>query len=94
MIFLLSHIRIKIDTAELLQQFIDGQIGTVKDHVYILPGAHPHIMSLPKLFAHHKVIYNIRFEDEDENVVNIDNYGILQAVFTESTEYYSGKAKI
>lgn len=38
-------------------------------------------MSLPKQFAHHKVIHKIRFEDEDENVVNIDSFGTLQAVY-------------
>lgn len=72
--------RLRIDTPELLSQYINGHIGPGYSSVYFFPGAHPNIMSLPKLVAS---IGNVeyRFEDEHDNVVTLDPYKGVTGIF-------------
>lgn len=63
---------LSIKTPESLQQFNNGEIGAGYTAVYFFPGAHPDIMSLPKLLANNTSFVRFRFEDEDENVITLE----------------------
>lgn len=71
--------RLKIDTPELYQNFVSGLIGSGYQAIFILPGSHPNIMSLPKLFSGNTSYDSFRFEDEYDNVVTVDTIGVVKA---------------
>lgn len=69
----------KINTPDLYEKFVSGLIGTGYQDVYILPGAHPNIMSLPKLFSSNTSFDRYRFEDQHDNVVTVNTVGVVVA---------------
>lgn len=75
--------RLKIDTPELFSQFVNGHIGPDYSSVYFFPGAHPNIMSLPKLVASIGDVEYVeyRFEDEHDNVVTLHPYKGVTGIF-------------
>lgn len=70
-----------IDTPELFEKLKAGQIGTAIDEIFIKPGAHPNILSLPKEFA--DAPYAIHFVDDQNNRVFIaPKEKLVEASFT------------
>lgn len=69
-----------VNTPELLKKLKAGEIGTALDEVFIKPGAHPNILSLPKEFA--AAPYNIHFFDDQNNQIFISpKENVLDATF-------------
>lgn len=58
---------IRIDTPELYNQFVNGEIGSGYDFVDFREGAHPKIISLPIVFANHTSHKKITFDDRKYN---------------------------
>lgn len=69
-----------INTTQLYEQFNNGEIGNGYDIISVESGAHPNIMSLPKLYAN--VSYRrMKFTDEHDNEVKLSPK--LKLLFTE-----------
>lgn len=64
--------RLTINTPSLFEQFTSGQIGSGYKLINILPGSHPDILSLPRLFANNTDVDKIRFEDENNNIAYLN----------------------
>lgn len=79
-IFKIPLHRLTIDTPELYNQLVNGEIGVGYKAIYILPGAHPNILTLPKLYANHTIAHEFRFEDDDGNVVILENRDRVEAI--------------
>lgn len=69
-----------INTPQLYEQFNNGQIGNGYDIISIESGAHPNILSLPKLYANANY-RNVKFTDEHDNEVILSPK--LKLLFTE-----------